>query len=127
MIGPAGSRRPPWTAAHFGVLFLLVLPLSAGNVNNGQSNVLVMGLILAALAGAAEGRWNLASACIAAACLFKVYPIAVGLLLVVIYPRPLAGRLALALAAGIALPLLLQRPAYAADQYAGWLHHVQGD
>jgi hypothetical protein len=121
---PATAALQPWTAAQSGVLFLLVLPLSVGNLNNGQSNFLVLGLILLALAGAAEERWNLAGACLAGACLFKVYPIAVGLLLALVYPRRFAGRLAAGLAVGLALPFLLQRPGYVAAQYVRWLEHL---
>ena len=114
-------------------LLLLVLPLSVGNLNNGQSNTLVLGLLLAAVASAASrgdgraGRWrdDLAAACVALACLFKVYPIAVGLLLVVVHPRRFGWRLPLALAVGLALPFLLQRPDYVLEQYLGWLRHLE--
>jgi hypothetical protein len=106
------------------ILFLLVLPLSVGNINNGQSNPLVLGLLLAGVAAVTEERWNLCSACIAGAVLFKVYPIAVGLLLIALYPRKLGGRLALALAAGLALPFLLQRPSYVAEQYGIWFNYL---
>jgi hypothetical protein len=120
------------TRARRAALLLLVLPLSVGNLNNGQSNTLVLALLLAAVAAVASrgearsGRWrdNLAVACVALACLFKVYPIAVGLLLAVVHPRRLGWRLLLALAAGLALPFLLQRPGYVLDQYLGWLRHL---
>jgi hypothetical protein len=115
----------PWTTGQTGLLFLLVLPLSVGNVNNGQSNILVLGLILLALAAVADERWNLASVCVAAACLFKVYPIALGLLLALAYPRRFAGRLVLALAVGAAAPFLFQRPEYVAGQYARWFEHLR--
>src|SRR5262249_19778977 len=124
--GNPGARRR-WNEAHVGALFLLVLPLAIGNLNNGQSNVLVIGLIVTALAAVTDGRWHLASACVAAACLFKVFPIAVGLLLALLYPRRFAGRLVVALVLGAALPFLLQRPEYVAEQYAGWLRHMGGD
>jgi hypothetical protein len=121
------------TRAQQACLLLLVLPLSLGNLNNGQSNTLVLALLLAAAAAVASrgdapgGRWrdDLAAACVALACLFKVYPIAVGLLLVVVHPRRFGWRLPLALAAGLALPFLLQRPGYVLDQYLGWLRHLE--
>jgi hypothetical protein len=109
------------------LLFLLVLPLAVGNLNNAQSNPLVLGLLLGSLAAAGARRWTLASGGLALACLFKLYPIAVGLLLVVRYPRPLAGRLALALAVGLALPFLLQHPDYVAGQYASWVEYLHGE
>jgi hypothetical protein len=118
----SGDLLPRWP-----ILFLLVLPLCIGSLNNAQSNPLVLGLVLAGVAGASERRWSLTSACIALACLFKLYPIAVGLLLVIVYPRQVAGRLALALAVGLTLPFLLQQPAYVAHQYSGWLASLGAD
>lgn len=110
-----------------GWLLVLVLPLALGSLNNGQSNGLVLALILASLAGSLERRWGLVSVCLAVACLFKVYPIAVGLLLVVVYPRPLGTRLAVALVLGMALPFALQRPEYVCEQYLAWFRHIGGD
>jgi hypothetical protein len=103
------------------LLFLLVVPLSIGSLNNGQSNPLVIGLLLAAVAGLAAERWNLSSACLALACLLKVYPVALGLLLTVLFPRKFAGRFLFALGLGLALPFLLQRGNYVMAQYSDWL------
>jgi hypothetical protein len=114
----------PLTRAHRALLFLLVAPLALGNVHNGQANLLIIGLLLVAAAAVAVDRPNLAAICIAAACIFKVYPIALGLLLVALEPRRLGPRLGLALAAGLALPFLLQRPEYVAGQYASWFEHL---
>jgi hypothetical protein len=108
-------------------LFLLALPLSIGSINNGQSNPLVIGLLLAAVAAAQDGRWNLTAFAVALATYFKLYPLAVGLLLVALYPRQLGLRLALALAAGAAAPFLLQDPVYVRCQYASWFHYLLGD
>jgi hypothetical protein len=123
---------PTPTAKHLGLLLLLVLPLAAGNINNGQTNPLLLGLLLAAIActtstkdrQAGERRWNLASVLLALACLFKIYPIAVALLLVVVYPRQLGWRLALALLAGLLLPFALQYPQYVAQQYDIWFRYL---
>jgi hypothetical protein len=108
-------------------VFLLLLPLAVGNLNNGQSNPLVLGLLLLTVTAAARRRWNIAAACMALACLFKIYPVAVGLLLVVVSPRRFAGRLLLFLALGLGIPFLLQRPAYVAEQYADWFRYLQLD
>src|SRR5579871_398569 len=114
-----GSRRAAW--------FLLVLPLSVGSLNNGQSNVLVLGLMLAAVAGTSRGRWNLVSLCLALACLFKGYPLALALLLTACYPRRLAVRFGVALAVGLCLPFFLQTPSYVLDQYRAWIGHLQAN
>jgi hypothetical protein len=63
----------------------------------------------------------------ALACLFKIYPLAVGLLLVSLYPRRLTVRLFSALALGVALPFLFQTPDYVAAQYTSWVDYLQAD
>jgi hypothetical protein len=108
------------------LLFLLVLPLAATTVLTGQMGGIVAAAILLALAAAAEERWNGAAAAVVLACLIKVYPIAVALLLAVCYPRRLALRLLLASLVGLALPFLLQRPSYVVEQYLGWLSLLRG-
>jgi hypothetical protein len=109
------------------LLFLLVLPLAAGNFNNGQSNPLVLGLVLCTVAAAAECRWNTAAVCIAVASLLKIYPIGIGLVLVVLYPRQFFSRFTVALCAGLILPFLLQHPDYVRTQYAEWVVCLTGD
>lgn len=118
---------PPLTRRQVAVLCLLVVPLSIGSLNNGQSNPLVIGFLLAGVAAAARGRWNLAAGAVAGACLFKLYPLAVGLLLVAAYPRQFTPRFVLALAAGLALPFLLQQPGYVIAQYADWMRLLHAD
>jgi Glycosyltransferase family 87 len=117
----------PLTRTQTALLFLFVFPLSLASVSNGQVNVLIIGVILAAAAGAKAGRWNLVALCMALVFLFKVYPLAVGLLLVLLYPRQLGPRLAVAMIAGLALPFALQHPEYVAGQYHDWIECVRVD
>ncbi len=109
------------------MLFLLVLPLALGNVNNGQSNLLVLGLLLTGVTAAATCRWNLAAGAVALACLFKIYPVAVGLLLAAIYPRPFSLRFVAALAIGLILPFAFQDPGYVWAQYQAWALNLRLD
>jgi hypothetical protein len=102
------------------LLFLLTAPLSIGCLNNGQSNVILIALLLGSTAAVQAGRWNLAAGCVAMATLFKIYPGVLGLLLALVFPRKFALRFLLALALGLALPFLLQRPDYVAQQYVHW-------
>ena len=121
---------PGWGALSRGrraALWLLMVPVAVGSLNNGQSNPLVAGLLMMAVAGVAERRWNLAAVCITGAVLFKGYPLAIGLLLAAVYPRRFAPRLALALAVGLLLPFLLQRPEYVAHEYGSWLRLMGAD
>ena len=108
-------------------LWLLLLPLALGSMNNGQANVLVMAFLLAAGAAVMRERWNVAAIVLAGACLLKIYPLAVALLMIVIFPRKLGWRFALALVAGLALPFLLQRPGYVLGQYDNWLQLLLTD
>jgi hypothetical protein len=109
------------------MLYLLHIPLSVGSLNNAQSNPLVLGLLLIGVAAVAEQRWNLASGCLALAVLFKLYPLAVGLLLAAVHPRRLAGKLLIAVLIGLALPFFLRPMPYVLEQYSGWFHHLQMD
>src|SRR5207237_312863 len=106
------SMLGPFTGSRASLLFLLMLPLAVGSLNNGQSNALVLGLLLTTVTGAATERWGLAASCTALATLFKLYPIALGLLMAATFPRRFAGRLVLALLVGLALPFALQQPHY---------------
>jgi hypothetical protein len=115
------------STTHLSVLFLMIAPLCIGNLNNGQSNLLIVGLFLAAVATLMEERWNLTALCLVLACLFKIYPIALALLLILYYPRQLSLRFIAMIAAGLFLPFLLQSPQYVVDQYAGWLDHLRND
>lgn len=112
------------SASERAVLFLLLLPLSLGNLNNGQANPLMLGLLLGAIVAAAEESWTLASVGVALASFLKIYPVVVGLLLVLLYPRRFAGRFVAALACGATLPFLFQQPGYVVAQYEEWIRHL---
>ncbi len=113
------TRRP--------LLFLFSLLLVGVNIFNGQANALVLGLMLMAVAAVVSSRFTLAAALMAAACLFKGYPMALGLLLMAFYPRRFAPRLLFFLALGLALPFLLQDPRYALGEYRHWVQHLHND
>jgi hypothetical protein len=104
--------------------FLLCLPLAIGSLNNAQSNPLVLGLLLIAAAAVVKERWTVCSIAITLATCFKLYPIAFGLLLVVLYPRRLGWRLFVGLATAAVLPFVLQRAGYVMDQYSIWVRYL---
>ncbi len=101
-------------------IFLLLLPLSLGNLNIGQVNPMVIGLLMAGFAACRTERWWLAALCITVAAYFKIYPLAAGLLLALAYPRQFAWRLLAALVILGLLSFVLQKPAYVAEQYRIW-------
>jgi hypothetical protein len=117
----------PLTSAQTAMLFLLVLPKVLHNLNNGQANLHVIGLLLIGVAAAMQDRWWLAAVVITLATYLKIYPIAIGLLLAAVYPRRFAGRLFLALLIGALLPFALQRPDYVWEQYHSWFRFLHLD
>lgn len=106
-----------WTDRHRAWLLLLTIPMMQGNLNSAQANALVVACLLAALAAINESRWNIASAVLAVAFLIKGYPLAVALLLIVLYPKQLGWRLPIAIALGFLTPFLVQEPGYVMRQY----------
>jgi hypothetical protein len=104
----------------FWLVFLLVLPLAIGNFNNGQVNPLIIGLLMIAILAAYSEQWTTAALCIGVPAYLKIYPLSVGLLLVLLYPRQLGWRLAAVLVLLGALSFMLQQPAYAFEQYQRW-------
>ena len=96
-------------------------------MNNGQPNSLIIGCLLLGAAATWHERWTLASICLAVPVLFKVYPLAVVLLFWLIHPARLAWRTCLAIAAGLALPFLMQNPTYVAQVYESWVGQVVKD
>jgi hypothetical protein len=123
----AAARRllpETWGRMQTAGFFLLALPLALPCMFNGQANLLMLGCLLLGLARAAERRWNGAAAYLAAATLIKTYPLALALVLAVVYFRPFAGRFAVALGAGLLLPFATQTPDFVVWQYRNWWAHL---
>jgi len=117
----------PVAPSRAALAWLLLLPLSLGDLFNGQANPLVISLLMLAILACRRQRWMIAALYVGVATYFKVYPLALGLLLALLHPRALPWRLALALAGIFLLSLLLQHPAYALQQYSNWLHTLRQD
>jgi hypothetical protein len=114
----AWRRAVVWTAA-------AVLALPA--VNNGQINLMIVAAGLLGAGAAARQRWWAAAGWLAFAGWFKVYPLAVGLLAVLVAPRQLGWRLAVTTAAVCAAPFLLQDPAYVWDRHLEFADEMRRD
>jgi len=110
-----------------GMLWLSMLPLSLSSLNNSQANPLAVGLLAISTVAVLEKRWNFAAFCLAAVTLFKLYPFAYGMLLMVVFPRQLIWRTGLALGVGLAIPFAMQRPEYVMQEYASWFARLKGD
>src|SRR5580704_611662 len=109
------------------LVFLLILPLSLGNFNNGQVNPMIIGLLMIAILAAHEKRWTLSAIAVGLSAYLKIYPLSVGLLLVLLYPRELGWRLVLTLILMGAASFILQRPAYVLEQYQRWFNTRAAD
>jgi hypothetical protein len=103
------------------LIYLLVVPCALGNLDVGQANPLVIGLIMFAIAAVHRERWSLAAACIAIATFFKIYPLAAGLLICVVAPRRFIPRLIVALLVLAVAPYLFQHWSYVTEQYQAWI------
>ena len=80
------------SSKHYAWLLLLIAPLALQSVSNGQTNPLVVAAMIGAVAAVKEERWNLASGLIVLAFVFKIYPLALGMVLALLYPRQLSWR-----------------------------------
>lgn len=116
-----------WSVRQRQWAWLLLLPLTAANLHNGQVNLHMIGLLLIAAAAAADRRWNWCAVCLAAVCLLKVYPIAFALLLVLVFPRQLGLRFPIAMLLGIGLPFLTQSTDYVLSEYRTFINAMIGD
>jgi len=104
--------------------WLVLLPLSLGNINNGQANVLLAALIAATAAAVLDERWNVAALCAALCCVIKLYPLVLAAMLVVLFTRRFTGRFLLATAGLLLLPYAMQSSAYVTQQYIDWMHSL---
>ena len=112
---------------YHGIAYLLLVPLVLGNLDTGQANPTVIGLLLLAVAAAPAERWSVAALGIAAATYLKIYPLAVGLILFLMAPRRLGWRLLLALLVLGILPFLFQHWSYVSQQYHEWISTRSAD
>ena len=117
-----GMQSP--TAQHW-LLIASIFP-SAHCLYSSQTNLLVFALVVYAAIAILDGRWWLAALLLAIPIHIKVWPLAAALLLTTCWPRRLAWRLPIALAAVAALPLLVKPPGWVFTQYVQWYQHLLG-
>jgi hypothetical protein len=113
------------TPTQVGLVFLLMAPIALGSLNNGQMNLLMMGLLLVCLTAVSAERWNLAAWSAAAAVLLKIYPISLVLLIALMHPRRFLPRFLVAMAVLCVVPFFLQDPNYVLNQYSFWWMRVR--
>jgi hypothetical protein len=111
----------------FAYLLLLVLPLTLGNLHNGQANLIVLVLFLIASASALQSRWWACAFSASLTVYWKIYPVVFVLLLTVLFPTKLTARMFLALLGLFVVSLILQKPSYVLGEYANWVSHLVSD
>jgi len=107
------------TVSLFPLLTCVAIPISFDSARNGQSTLLMAGLLMLAVDNIAREKWWGATACI---CLgVAVKPLAVVFLLLAgaLY-RPLWWRMPLGMAATFLFPFAFAPPAYVLSQYAAY-------
>jgi hypothetical protein len=125
--GLGDARAPDSWSRSVTTGLLLLLPLAVGNLNLGQLNVLVLAVTAAGVLAVHRRHWNLAALLLAGTAFMKIYPVAVGLLLALLFPRQLSWRLLLALVGLFLFSLVIQRPAYAWGEYRHWAATLHAD
>ncbi|MBV9009574.1 MAG: DUF2029 domain-containing protein [Verrucomicrobia bacterium] len=113
------AQLPP--RAGWPVVLVLLAIFALGNVNDGQANLLLASALLGTIAAVKETRWMAAAMLLAFAAWLKVYPLALGLCLLLVYPRQLAGPLLLWLLIFGLSTFVLQHPGYVLAQYHSWI------
>jgi hypothetical protein len=108
-------------AEQLGALFLCAVPLAFQELGDVQTNGLAVGLMLMGTAAIANFRSTLGIIFLVLATMIKAYPVALLLLLILIFPRQLFWRFLIVTGSALALPFALQSPSYVPQQYKDWL------
>jgi hypothetical protein len=111
-----------WPKRAEGQFLLLVLIGTVRSVWSGQSNAILVAMVLLAAVEIVRGRWWRAALWLAAPIHIKVWPVVAGGLFAAQSPRRLAARLTLCVVGLGMIPFLTQSPATVVGQYSGWYH-----
>jgi hypothetical protein len=116
-----------WTPTRRAVLLVLATPFMIGNISNLQANPMLLGAMLLAIVWTRERKFALAVAAIILATALKVYPLGLGLLLGLKYPKQFSWRLLIGIAVLVLLPFVMQHPSYVAQSYRDWNYILRHD
>ena len=103
---------------------LIALPIAFAGARNGQTTLLITGLMMLAAHSLTDSHWNRCALFLTAALAFKpsVLPF---LLVLALFYRPLIGRLILGGFILAGLPYLTQTPRYVTSQYLAFGNSFQ--
>jgi hypothetical protein len=117
----------PLSPGEAGAVFALAALPAIQSLNNGQTNLVIVGALLFGATAAARSRGLASGGWLALAAAIKVYPAAVGMLLAAGNPRRIAPAFAIACLGFAAIPFLLHNPSYVAEQYRNFRDCVTVD
>jgi hypothetical protein len=109
-----------------GVFLGLTLLGAMAGVWSGQSNALLISLVIFAMAAIKRERWWTACFLLAVPVSIKLWPLAVVLLLAACWPKQLSWRFAIVAAAFALFPFLTKPPSVVIWQYREWYESLIG-
>jgi hypothetical protein len=115
-----------WAADRRGVFLGLTLLGAMSGISSGQSNAILVALVIFAMQAIKHERWWRASFLLALPVYIKLWPLAVVLLLMACWPKPLSWRFAIVALAFALLPFLTRPPNVVIEQYREWYHSLTG-
>jgi hypothetical protein len=113
-----------WTPGREAAFLILAGVGGVAGLWNGQSNPLIVGLLLLAVSALVRERWWSAAVLLAMTVGLKFMPLPFALLFCALWTRRLAGRFLLAVAFGFLLPFLTRPASIVCEQYRGWANHL---
>ena len=112
---------PAWSEQRSAVFLVLGALGALPGIWNGQSNALVVGLLLLGAVEVVRQNWWRAAFLLAPAVAIKLTPIVPALLLCALWPRRLAPRLLIVLVLLALVPFLTRPPEIVLQHYRDWL------
>ena len=121
------SLLPELSPSQVGWMFLLATVLVIPSFNNGQVNILIAAVALHGVAAASQEKWWQAAIWLSFVGWVKLYPFAIGLLMMLTLPWRFGARFLLCAVAGFALPFVLNDPEYVWEQCRDYLRYLGDD
>lgn len=115
-----------WTPLREAAFLALAVPASIGGIWSGQSNALILSLVLFAMVAIGRQQWWRASWLLAAPVFIKIWPIVFVAMALIRWPRQLAARFVAACAILAAVPFATRPWPIVVRQYQEWYAVLTG-
>lgn len=107
-----------------GIALLLLPWMGLASLYNGQLNIAITGLLLWGAIACQNRRWWTASILFAIPTAIKIYPVAMAMVFIALYPRQLLGRFAVTVLAVCCFPFLLHPASEVVAEYLQWMQYL---